>query len=191
MGTADKLFSVIMAMKDQMESMNIHHSDASFILFEIGFAYTAAIAVENGIIIDGIGGTSGNMGYLGMGSMDGELSYAISNSIDNFSKTLLFSGGAAFLAGIDPFNSNIEDFINKSKINKKIMSAYEAFKEAIIKNVFTLLSSMKESPKEILLSGRFIDIVDFKNDIILKLNKKTQPFKILNIRSVNKQSSTG
>ncbi len=190
MGTADKLFSVIMAMKDQMESMNIHHSDASFILVEIGFAYTAAIAVENGIIIDGIGGTSGNMGYLGMGSMDGELSYAISNSIDDFSKMLLFSGGAAFLAGIDPFNSNIEDFISKSKINKKIMSAYEAFKEAIVKNVFTLLSSMKESPKEILLSGRFIDIVDFKNDIILKLNKKTQPFKILNIRSVNKQSST-
>ena len=190
MGTADKLFSAIMAMKDQTESLKIHPSETSFILVEIGFAYTAAIAVENGNVVDGIGGTSGNLGYLGMGSMDGELSYAVSNSIDHFSKMLLFSGGAAFLAGIDPFNSSIDDFVIKSKINKKISFAYEAFKEAIVKNVFTLLTSMKESPKEILLSGRFLDINDFRKDIILKLTQHTKPFNISCIRTIHKQSST-
>lgn len=190
MGTADKLFSVIMAMKDQIETLKIHHSETSFILVEIGFAYTAAIAVEQGNVIDGIGGTSGNIGYLGMGSMDGELSYAISNSIDQFSKTLLFSGGAAFLAGIDPFSSDIDDFIKKSHTNKKIKSAYEAFQEAIVKDVFTLLVSMKEPPKEILLSGRFLDIADFRKDIIFKLEQNTKPFNISSIRTVKKQSST-
>lgn len=190
MGTADKLFSVVMAMKDQVETLNIKYSEASFILVEIGFAYTAAIAIEKGNVIDGIGGTSGNLGYVGMGTMDGELSYALSNSLDNFSKMILFSGGAAFLAGIDPFSSNIDDIITKSKTNKKIKAGYEAFLEAIVKDVFTLLVSMKESPKEILLSGRFLDIPDFKKEIIFRLEQRTKLFKISKIRIVNKKSST-
>lgn len=190
MGTADKLFSVVMAMKDQVETHNIKYSDASFILIEIGFAYTAAMAIEKGIVIDGIGGTSGNLGYIGMGAMDGELSYALSNSLNNFSKMILFSGGAAFLAGIDPFSSNIDDIVIKSKTNKKIKAGYEAFLEAIVKDVFTLLVSMKEPPKEILLSGRFLDIPDFKKDIILRLQQKTKLFKISKIRIVNKKTST-
>ena len=102
MGTADKLFSVIIAMKDQAETLKIKYSETSFILIEIGFAYTSAMAVEKGALVDGIGGTTGNMGYLGMGTMDGELAYAIANSLQDYSRLLLFSGGVSSLAGIDP-----------------------------------------------------------------------------------------
>tara|TARA_B100000315_G_scaffold194152_1_gene184764 strand:- start:303 stop:1466 length:1164 start_codon:yes stop_codon:yes gene_type:complete len=187
-GTADKLFSVILAMKDQAETLNINYSETSFILVEIGFAYTSAMVVEKGAVVDGIGGTSGNLGYLGMGTMDGELAYAISNSLGDFSKMILFSGGAASLAELDPFSMDIEDFINKSDMNKKIKSAYEAFLEAIVKNVFSLIVSMKETPNEILLSGRFLRVNAFKKDIISKLIKSTKSFSINEIRTVQKQS---
>jgi len=188
-GTADKLFSVILAMKDQAETLNINYSETSFILVEIGFAYTSAMVVEKGAVVDGIGGTSGNLGYLGMGTMDGELAYAISNSLGDFSRMILFSGGAASLAELDPFSMDIEDFINKSDMNKKIKSAYEAFLEAIVKNVFSLIVSMKETPNEILLSGRFLRVNAFKKDIISKLIKSTKSFSINEIRTVQKQSA--
>jgi len=189
MGTADKLFSTIIAMKDQAETLKIKYSETSFILVEIGFAYTSAMAVEKGELVDGIGGTTGNIGYLGMGTMDGELAYAISNSLEDFSKLLLFSGGASSLAEIDPFSSDIKDFIKKSKIDKKTKSAYEAFQEGIIKNVFSLIVSMKELPKEILLSGRFLGINTFRKDIISMLIKSTKPLNINGIRTVKKQSA--
>jgi len=189
MGTADKLFSVILAMKDQAESLNLDYSETSFILVEIGFAYTSAMAVEKGNLVDGIGGTSGNLGYLGMGTMDGELSYAISNSIGDYSKMLLFSGGASSLAELDPFSTDIEDFINKSKMDNKTKSAYEAFKEAIVKDVFTLMVSMNKTPKEILLSGRFLGVNAFRKDVILKLIKSTKSFNISGIRTIQKQTT--
>ncbi|MDP6641193.1 MAG: DUF1464 family protein [Nitrososphaerales archaeon] len=189
MGTADKLFSVIIAMKDQAETLKIKYSETSFILIEIGFAYTSAMAVEKGALVDGIGGTTGNMGYLGMGTMDGELAYAISNSLQDYSRLLLFSGGVSSLAGIDPFSIDIKDFIRKTKVNKKTESAYEAFQEGIIKNVFSLIVSMKELPKEILLSGRFLGISTFRKDIISMLNKRTKPLSINEIRTVKKQSA--
>ena len=191
MGTADKLFSVILAMKDQAETLNLDYSQTSFILVEIGFAYTSAMAVEKGNLVDGIGGTSGNLGYLGMGTIDGELAYAISNSFGNYSKMLLFSGGAASLAELDPFSMDIEDFINKSKKNKKIKSAYEAFQEAIVKDVFSLMISMDEPPKEILLSGRFLGVNAFKKDIISKLIKNTKSFNISGIRTVHRKTAKG
>ena len=189
MGTADKLFSVIIAMKDQAETLKIKYSETSFILIEIGFAYTSAMAVEKGALVDGIGGTTGNMGYLGMGTMDGELAYAIANSLQDYSRLLLFSGGVSSLAGIDPFSIDIKDFIRKTKVNKKTESAYEAFQEGIIKNVFSLIVSMKELPKEILLSGRFLGINTFRKDIISMLNKRTKPLSINEIRTVKKQSA--
>ncbi len=190
MGTADKLFSVVLAMKDQAEMYNIGYSETAFILVEVGFAYTAAMAVEQGNLIDGIGGTSGNIGFLGMGAMDGELAYAISNSLGGYSKSLLFSGGAAAIARIDPSSIDINDFINKINQSNSARLAYEAFIEAIIKDVFTLMVSMRERPIEILLSGRFLSVDKFKKDIMSRLKTATQPFNIRKIRPVRKISKT-
>ncbi|WP_367883289.1 DUF1464 family protein [Thermococcus peptonophilus] len=51
-------------------------------------------------------GTAGFPGYLGMGGfMDGELAYALANALEDFGKMVLFQGGgAAYVAGIDPFS---------------------------------------------------------------------------------------
>jgi predicted butyrate kinase (DUF1464 family) len=67
---------------------------ASFILLEMRGAFTAAIAVEDGRIVDGIGGTSEPLG-VAAGALDGEVAF-LAGSI---TKGLLFVGGAATIAG--------------------------------------------------------------------------------------------
>jgi predicted butyrate kinase (DUF1464 family) len=62
MGTADKVCAVALAIRDQAHRRRCDVRDASFILLELGGAFTAAISVEAGRIVDGVGGTSGPLG---------------------------------------------------------------------------------------------------------------------------------
>jgi predicted butyrate kinase (DUF1464 family) len=167
MGTADKVFSVVLGIKDQAEFCEIAYPKTSFILLEIGFGYTAALGVEGGRIVDGIGGTLGGLGYMGMGALDGELAYALANTKE-FSKLDLFRGGAVSISGLDPSKTSIEDFIKQSKTSKPMETAYEAFMESIVKDVYSLLPSVKK-PREILLSGRFTRIESFLQDLRSRL----------------------
>jgi len=168
MGTADKVFSAVLAVKDQAERCNIDYTKTSLILVEAGFAYTAAIAVDKGRIVDGVGGTTGGVGYLGMGAIDGELAYALSNVVQPLSKLLLFSGGAAYAAGIDPHTMSPEGFVELARRDVRAGMAYEALLESILKDVATLLTTLR-SPTEIILSGRFVRIPDFLRDLTVKL----------------------
>ena len=95
MGTADKVCAVALAIREQTERRGGSERDVSFILLELGGAFTAAIAVENGRIVDGAGGTSGPLGLKAAGALDGEVAF-LAGSI---SKRLLFGGGAATIAG--------------------------------------------------------------------------------------------
>src|SRR5204863_318127 len=62
MGTADKVCAVALAIHEQAERQGCGERDVSFVLLELGGAFTAAIAVEDGSIVDGLGGTSGPLG---------------------------------------------------------------------------------------------------------------------------------
>jgi len=163
MGAADKVFSAVLGIKDQAEFYDIDYSETSFILLEIGFGYTAAMGIEKGKIVDGIGGTTGGIGYMGMGAMDGELAYALANTIE-FSKLDLFKGGAVSISGLDFRKTSIERFIELSKTSERVERAYEAFMESVIKDTYALLPSVKK-PREILLSGRFTRIDAFVKDL--------------------------
>ena len=61
-----------------------------FILLELGGAFTAAIAVEGGRIVDGIGGSSGPLGLRAAGALDGEVAF-----LAGCPKRMIFDGGAA------------------------------------------------------------------------------------------------
>ncbi len=135
MGTADKLCCAALGVRDQAFRENKNYSETSFILLEMGFGYTAAIAVKDGKIVDGIGGSSGNIGFLSMGSMDAELAYLLGG----FNKELIFRGGAAAI-GASP-----ESLMENS-------DALNAYIEGAVKDVLSLTSSVR--PKEILVSGR-------------------------------------
>src|SRR5205085_1059815 len=96
MGTADKVCAAALAIHEQTARRDASGRDLSFILIELGGAFTAAIAVDNGHIVDGLGGTSGPLGLRGAGALDGEVAF-LAGSIP---KRLLFGGGAATIGGM-------------------------------------------------------------------------------------------
>ena len=145
MGTADKLCCAVVGIVDQARRVGIKYSDTSFILLEIGFGYTSAIAVEKGRIIDGIGGTTGGAGYTSLGSMDGELAYLLGK----FDKTLLFDGGASSLLD----KKTTPEILAANADKEEYREAWEMLIEGAMRDVLMLLTSIKK-PREILISGR-------------------------------------
>ncbi len=135
MGTADKLCCAVLGIYDQAVKFDIEYNETSFILLEMGFGYTATVAVDNGKIVDGIGGSLGNIGYLSLGKMDSELAYLLGG----FNKEVVFKGGVAKFA-LKP-----EDLM-------KNQDALNAYLEGAIKDILQLTASV--NPREILVSGR-------------------------------------
>ena len=91
LGTPDKVCSAAYAIVNQSSRFGIGCEETSFVLIELGGAFTAAVAVASGRIVDGAGGTSGPIGVRASGALDGELAYLLAPSL---SKRTLFSGGA-------------------------------------------------------------------------------------------------
>jgi predicted butyrate kinase (DUF1464 family) len=127
LGTADKVAVAALGIRDQVRRLGGSPVDASFILLELGGAFTAALAVDRGAIVDGIGGTSGPLGWQSSGAWDGEVAFLAGT----VTKELLFRGGAA-----DCGNAGIA-----------------AYAEGALKAVLALTAAVP-APREIQLSGR-------------------------------------
>ena len=89
MGTADKVCAVALAIDEQRRRRRCAPGDVSLILLELGGAFTAAIAVDRGRIVDGFGGSSGPIGRRAAGAWDGEVAYLA----EHVTKAMLFHGG--------------------------------------------------------------------------------------------------
>jgi predicted butyrate kinase (DUF1464 family) len=144
MGTADKVCCVALAIRDQAEYYDIPYSQTSFILAEIGYAFTAVMAVDGGKIIDGLGGTSGGPGFITLGGMDSELAVRLGR----FPGAVLFSGGAKDASGKDDLTP--EEMAGNPN---KFSASWEMMLESIMKSVAAMTVTV-EKPREILLSGR-------------------------------------
>ena len=94
MGTADKVCAAALAVEDQRERTGRSLETVSLILLELGGAFTAAVAVDRGQIVDGLGGTSGPLGWQAAGALDGEVAF-LAGRVD---KGMLFRGGAETVA---------------------------------------------------------------------------------------------
>ena len=94
MGTADKVCATALALEEQRERTGRPLETISFILLELGGAFTAALAVDRGQIVDGLGGTSGPLGWQAAGALDGEVAF-LAGRVD---KGMLFRGGAETVA---------------------------------------------------------------------------------------------
>jgi len=167
MGTTDKLCCAALGIRDQAIRFNIGYRETSFILLEIGFGYTAAIAVNNGQIVDGIGGSVGNIGFLSLGGMDSELAYLLGG----FNKELVFRGGVEKLARTPDELMENEDALN-------------AYLEGAIKDILQLTASVK--PREILISGRISRIEGLLDEIKRRLDlapvRKLEGFATKNVK---------
>ena len=145
MGTADKVCAAALAIADTAQRRRCPPEEVSLILLELGGAFTAAIAVERGRIVDGVGGTSGPLGVRGAGALDGEVAFLAGH----VSKRLLFDGGAARIAGID---AGAADSL-PAATEPRARLAWRAYVESAVKAVAALRVSAPGAI-DVVLSGR-------------------------------------
>ncbi|HTU87641.1 MAG TPA: DUF1464 family protein [Solirubrobacteraceae bacterium] len=145
LGTADKVCAAAYAIADQAARRSIPLAETSMVLLELGGAFTAALAIAGGQIVDGMGGSSGPIGMRAAGALDGELAYLLGQALR---KDTLFTGGA-----LDPTGSpGIGDLASAWR-NPGYAEGWTALLEAAAKAIHGLLVSAPE-PHEIVVSGR-------------------------------------
>ena len=155
MGTADKMAAAALGVFDQSSRDGIDYAEVNFILVEMGFGYNAAIAIEKGKIVDAIGGTLFQTGFLSMGAIDGEIAVMGRRWI----RSDVFHGGVADICGVLSLDEAVDGY---EQFKEPFYSAIESMLEGLEKNVRSLTSSVKE-PKEIILSGRYSRHERFRN----------------------------
>jgi predicted butyrate kinase (DUF1464 family) len=163
MGTADKVCVAALGIWDQARRLGLPPAATAFILLELGGAFTAGVAVRDGQIVDGTGGTGGGLGYRALGALDGELAYALGR----VSKSSLFTGGAAFVAG-DP-DLPPDEWPRRAETDARARTAWLAFLESAEKMVAGLRVSVPE-PREVLLSGRLSQLPQIVAALAKRLN---------------------
>ena len=160
MGTADKVCAAALAVREQAERRGCGERDVSFILLELGGAFTAAIAVQDGRIVDGVGGTSGPLGLRAAGALDGEVAF-LAGSV---TKRLLFGGGAATIAG-EP-DASAETLAAPTTFRGRL--AWEAYLESAVKTVAALAVSVPRAC-EVILSGRLARVTGVRDELAGRL----------------------
>lgn len=142
MGTADKMCIGALSVEMVSRKKETGYSGVSHLVVELGGGYNSLIAIENGRIINGIGGTLfPGPGFMNAGAMDGEVAYLLRG----FEKALLFEGGVGYM--IDSGSLKIEDFTRES-----YPDAFDTFLEGILFAVCSQRAVVQTS--EVYLSGR-------------------------------------
>jgi predicted butyrate kinase (DUF1464 family) len=149
MGTADKVAAAALGVADQAERFGCPPRETSFLLVELGGAFSAVLAVQDGCVVDGVGGTSGPMGWSSSGALDGEVAYLAGR----VTKEMLFRGGVQSIVAEDPSRRTL---------------AIDAFVEGVVKAVRSLAASVPE-PREILVSGRASAEPDVRERLVAAL----------------------
>lgn len=145
MGTADKVCAAALAIQEQARHRGCAEHDVSFVLLELGGAFSAALAIDGGRIVDGMGGTSGPLGLRASGALDGEVAFLAGT----VSKQMLFEGGAATVTGRrdDPERITMPE-------TARDRLAWDAYLESAVKAVAALSMSLSGGRVDVLLSGR-------------------------------------
>ena len=145
LGTADKVCAAACAIADLSTRREIALPETAMILLELGGAFTAALAIDRGQIVDGVGGSAGPLGVRAAGALDGEVAYLLGPALR---KHTLYSGGA-----LDPAGAlGIADW-KALWASPDHAEGWTALLEAAVKAVRALLVSVP-TPQEIVVSGR-------------------------------------
>jgi predicted butyrate kinase (DUF1464 family) len=185
MGTADKVCAVALALRQHAARLSCRLDESSFILLELGGAFTAAIAVQNGRIVDGVGGTSGPLGLRGSGALDGEVAFLASA----VSKQLLFGGGADAIAGMS--GESAEALARPATVAGRV--AWAAYVESAVKAVVSLAVSAWDTT-HIVLSGRLALVEGVPDEFQRRLAKALHGSTVSVLRgfaTVAKQAAQG
>lgn len=145
LGTADKVCAAAYAIVDQSARRAIALRETAMVLLELGGAFTAVLAIADGQIVDGLGGSSGPLGARAAGALDGELAYLLAPAL---SKRTLFTGGA-----LDPASTGGVTDLAALWSSPAHADGWTALREAAAKAVRGLVVSVP-TPHEIVVSGR-------------------------------------
>jgi predicted butyrate kinase (DUF1464 family) len=133
LGTADKVCAAACAIADQSSRRGIAPHETAMVLLELGGAFTAALAVDGGQIVDGVGGSSGPVGARAAGALDGEVAYLLGPALR---KQTLYSGGA-----LDPAGALDMTDLKALWASPENAEGWTALLEAAVKAVRALLVS--------------------------------------------------
>jgi predicted butyrate kinase (DUF1464 family) len=149
LGTADKVCAAAYAIAEQSARRAIAPHQTAMVLVELGGAFTAALAIAGGQIVDGMGGSSGPLGVRAAGALDGELAYLLGPALR---KQTLFTGGA-----LDPTGALPMSDLRAVWSSPAHAEGWTALLEAATKAVRSLLVSVPD-PHEIVVSGRLASL---------------------------------
>ncbi len=184
MGTADKLCALALGVFEQARRLSIPYAETAFIYVEVGGAFTAVMAVQNGQVVDGFGGSSGPPGYQALGAMDGELAYLLGA----FHKEVLASGGVAWMAG-DP-SLPPEEAAQRMEHDATVRRAWEALFEGVLKCVAAEIAVVPNA-REVLLSGRLARIPAVREELERRLSRFAPVRRISGLARIAKEAAQG
>jgi len=150
-GTADKVCAAAWAIADQAARQAIALEETALVLLELGGAFSAALAVDGGRIVDGMGGSSGPIGVRAAGALDGEVAYLLGGAL---TKGTLFSGGA-----LDP-----DGTWDPAVPWNPEAAGWPALVEGAVKAVRSLTASVRQ-PREIVFAGRMTAVPDLVGEL--------------------------
>lgn len=145
LGTADKVCAAACAIADQAARRGLALHETAMVLVELGGAFTAALAIAGGQIVDGLGGSSGPPGVRAAGALDGELAYLLGPALR---KGTLFTGGA-----LDPAGTLRTGDLAALWSAPEHAAGWAVLLEGAAKAVRALIVSVP-GPHEVVLSGR-------------------------------------
>jgi len=148
---------------------------------EMGYAFTAVIAIENGSIVDALGGTSGGPGFMTLGSMDAELAVRMGK----FPGIVLFSGGAKDMSGKT-------DLTPQELVKERVAysDAWNMLLESAVKGV-AAMTAVVERPREILISGRLTELPEITEELKSRLSRYGTVRKVKRHTKVAKEAAEG
>nr|MDO8078133.1 DUF1464 family protein [Candidatus Freyarchaeota archaeon] len=184
MGTSDKLCSAALALYEESSRQKKRYEEVSFILVEMGSGFTAVIGVKNGQIVDAVGGAEGCIGFLACGGLDAEVAYLLGG----FDKELLYTGGAAYIAGYDGLSP--QEFGMMTERDERFKMAWEALLESTAKDVAAINLSV-EDPTQILLSGRLSRIEKIRKELGRRLSHIADVRRVEGFTRIAKEAAQG
>jgi predicted butyrate kinase (DUF1464 family) len=148
LGTADKVAGAALGIADQASRLGVGYEETSFLMLELGGAFTAALAVDRGRIVDGLGGSCAPIGARACGALDAELANLLGPAL---SKRTVFSGGA-----LDPggdLDLSAPAALDALRNDPRRREGWLALEEGAAKAALALTGSVP-APREILVAGR-------------------------------------
>jgi predicted butyrate kinase (DUF1464 family) len=152
LGTADKVASAALGIADQAERLGIPYAETRFVLLELGGGFSAALAVDGGQIVDGLGGSAGPIGARACGALDAEAAYLIGGAL---SKRTVFSGGALNPDGSIDLGG--PDALERVREDPGFADGWRALEEGAAKAALALTASVP-APREVLVAGRLASV---------------------------------